>query len=294
MKNSPILWRLTKWQEKLVFSLLLMVIMGTPIVNAQESQSGNKSDTLNYSWEKFSFIVGGFLTGLNSDMVIGVEQVGLGVSINLENALGLKTSLLALRSELEYNFGKRGHSTVRFEYFGLYRNASKVLDSELEIGDNIFPVGTEVTSKYDLQIFKADYGYAFFMDKRVKLSFTAGLFIMPISFAASAPGISGESVYFVAPLPVLGLRTNFAITPKIILKQSVEILYLEISSYKGNILDFNSKIEYNPWKHFGFGLGVHSHRMNILGHKEGENLFDFNAYIKTGYTGLLFYGKFYF
>ena len=67
-----------------------------------------------------------------------------------------------------------------------------------------------------------------------------------------------------------------------------------ISSYKGNILDFNSKIEYNPWKHFGFGLGIHSHRMNILGHKEGENLFDFNAYIKTGYTGLLFYGKFYF
>lgn len=65
------------------------------------------------------------------------------------------------------------------------------------------------------------------MDKRVKLAFTVGLFIMPISFSTSALGLSDESVYFVAPLPVLGLQTDFAITPKIILTQNIEVLYLD-------------------------------------------------------------------
>ena len=115
---------------------------------------------------------------------------------------------------------------------------------------------------------------------------------MPIRFSTSALGLSEEAMYFVAPLPVLGFRTNFAITPKFLLKQSIEVLYLEISSFRGKILDFNARIEYNPWKNFGFGLGINSFRLNITGYKENNGLNDFKGSVKTGYTGLLFYGKF--
>lgn len=293
MKQIILILCPSKRLMKFVLNLILILFLNSIFGLAQEGSKKSKSDSLKYNWERFSVNLGGFLTGMNSDIALGVKQVGLGVTINLEDALGLKTSILALRGEAGYNFGKRKRSAVRFDYFGLFRNSSKVLESDIELGDTIFPIGTEVNSRLNIQNFKINYDFNFFMDKRVKLGFTVGLFIMPIDFSTSALGLSEEAVYFVAPLPVLGLQTQFAITPKIYLKQTIEVLYLEISSIKGNIIDFNTRIEYNAWNHIGFGLGIDSNRMSISGVKDRENFLDFNGSVKTEYTGLLFFVKFY-
>ena len=234
------------------------------------------------------------MTGLSSDIILGSHQVGLGLSINLEDALGLQSSSLVLRGDAGYNFGKRNRHSLRFGYFGFFRDAKKILESEIEIGDETFPVGTEVNSKFNLQIYKGAYDYSFYMDERVKLGASFGIYILPISFSTSALGLSEEVAKFIAPLPVLGISSNFAISPKVCLKQSIEILYLEISSFKGNITDLIIRLEYNPWKHFGFGLGINTYRLNISASKEDNVSLDFVGSVKTSYTGLLFYGKYYF
>jgi len=294
MKNYSIYFSVNNRRDKLVLSFFIIVLLTSPFTQAQENIHVNKNDTLTYSWERFSFNLGGFITGLNSDIQLSSQEVGLGATINVEDALGLETSSLVLRSEMEYHFGKRKHQTARLGYFSLIRNARKVLDSEIEIGDETFPVGTEVTSKFNLRIFKGTYDYSFYMDERVKLGVSIGLFIMPISFSTSALGLSDEVADFIAPLPVLGLGANFAITPKLYLKQSIEILYLEISTFKGSISDMNIRFEYDPWKHFGFGLGLNAYRLNITAYKDDSALLDFKGTIKTSYTGILFYGKYYF
>jgi hypothetical protein len=294
MKSNSINILLQKVGYKLILNFILISLFVTPITIAQENISDNKPDTLNYSWERFSFSLGGFLSGLNSDIQLGSQQVGLGVTINVEDALGLETSTLVLRSEMEYHFGKRRHQTARLGYFSLFRDARKVLDSEIEIGDETFPVGTEVTSKFNLRIFKGTYDYSFYMDERVKLGVSIGLFIMPISFSTSALGLSEEVADFIAPLPVFGLGANFAITPKLYLKQSFEILYLKISTFKGSISDLNIRFEYNPWKHFGFGLGLNAYRLNLTAYNDNSAFLDFKGTVKTSYTGILFFGKYYF
>jgi hypothetical protein len=238
--------------------------------------------------------LGGFITGLNNDIQIGSQQVGLGVVINVEDAFGLETTALVLRSEIAYNYGKRRRNNVRFSYFALFRDARKVLESEITIGNETFPVGTEVTSEFNLQIMKGTYEYSFFIDERVKLGASIGLFIMPISFSTSALGFSGEAAEFVAPLPVIGLGANFAITPKLHLKQTFEVLYLEFSTFKGSLMDLNIKFEYNPWNHFGFGLGLNSYQLNLSATNANSSFFDFRGSIKTSFTGLLFYGRYYF
>ena len=234
------------------------------------------------------------MTGLSSDIILGSHQVGLGLSINLEDALGLQSSSLVLRGDAGYNFGKRNRHSLRFGYFGFFRDAKKILESEIEIGDETFPVGTEVNSKFNLQVYKGAYGYSFYMDERVKLGASFGIYVLPISFSTSALGQSDQVAKFIAPLPVLGISSNFAISPKVCLKQSIEILYLEISSFKGNITDLIIRLEYNPWKHFGFGLGINTYRLNISASKEDNVSLDFVGSVKTSYTGLLFYGKYYF
>jgi hypothetical protein len=264
------------------------------ICKAEENIKIRKTDSLQYSWEKFSVSIGGFITGLSTDILYGSEQLGLGLAINMEDALGLETSNLVLRGEAEFNFGKRNRSMVRFGYFGFFRSSKKVLESEITIGDQVFPIGTEVNSKFDIQIYKTTYDYYYFSDKRVRLGVSIGLYVMPITFSVKSINYDERASDFIAPLPVIGLNFNFAITPKLFIKQSIDVLYLQIADFTGNISDINARIEYNPFKNFGFGLGYNVYRLGISGDKENSGLLDFSGSIKTGYSGLLFYGKFFF
>jgi len=294
MKEYSIYLSLKRRINKWIPSLLLVAFFACPLVRAQEYNSDNKSDTITYSWERFSFRLGGFLAGLNSDIQLSSPHIGLGVNINVEDALGLESSAFVLRSDLAYNYGKRRRSNTRIGYFGLFREASKVLDAEITIGDQDFPVGTEVKSKFNLQIYKGTYEYSFYLDERVKLNASIGLFIMPISYSTSALGFSKEAFEFIAPLPVLGLGTSFALTPKFRLNQSIEVFYLEISNFKGSISNINIMLEYNPWKHLGFGLGLNTYRLNIEAYKENDSFLNFKGAVETDYTGLVLYGKYFF
>jgi len=278
----------------LKIKLFLIVLFIGLTVCAKEKNTTSKPDTLDYSWERFSINLGGFLTGLNNDIQLGSQTVGLGVIVNVEDALGLETTSTVLRSEVHYNFGKRRRHTAGLEYFGLFRNALKVLESDIEIGDQIFPIGTEVDSRFNLQIYKASYSYAYFQDKRIKLDASFGLFVMPITFSASALNLKETATDFVAPLPVLGIGNTFAITPKLYLEQNVDFLYLKISNFKGLITDVNFRIEYNAWKHVGFGTGLNTFRLNIDAYEKDYKFFDFKGSLKTSYAGLLFYAKYYF
>ena len=280
--------------NKIIFSLILVVFQASPDIQAQENNAVNKTDTLKYKWERFSLSIGGFLSGLSSDIIVGSQQVGLGLSINLEDALGLQSSSLVLRGDAGYHFGKHNRNSLRFGYFGFFRDAIKVLESEIEIGDELYPVGTEINSKFNLQIYKGSYDYSFYMDERVRLGASFGIYVLPVSFYTSALGLSDEVAEFIAPLPVFGLSSDFAISPKLFLKQNIDLLYLEISSFKGYITNLNINLEYNPWKHFGFGLGINTYRLNISASQKDNVGLDFVGSVKTSYTGLLFYGKYFF
>lgn len=275
------------------FFLSCLIIAGIFFLNSgygQENQNETKSDSLEYSWNKFSFLVGGFFTGLNNDIHIGSEELGLGVSVNLEDALGLQTSSFVFRSEFEYIFGKRQKSGLKLVYFGFFRNATKILESELEIGEEVFPIGTEVESTFDLQILSAQYNYSYFIDKRVKLGASFGFFVMPIDFSTTALNSTATGTEFVAPLPVFGLNGRFAVTPKLFIDQSIKLLYLQVGDFTGSINDINFRVDYFPWEKVGFGLGYNSNQLNIKA-KSDNNPLGFAGRIRSGYTGIMFYAK---
>ncbi len=294
MKNTYLALFLRRYKTNLFNYFAFTLLSVAPLNKALATTSSIESDSLKYSWERFSVFFGGFLTGLNNDIIIGNEQVGLGIGINLEDALDLKTSSLVLRGEAEYHFGKRRRSAVKFGYFGLYRDAKKVLETEIEFEDEIFPIGTELSSTFDLQIFKGSYDYAFYMDDRVRFGASIGLFVMPIKFSANALNKQEVVAQFTAPLPVLGLSTDFAITPKLRFRQSIEILYLKFSKFEGILADLNIRLEYNPWNHIGFGLGFNSYDLNFSISAESSVNLDFVGTIESSYAGLLFYGRYYF
>ena len=260
---------------------------------AQESNTKDEKDSLQYQWDRFSVSIGGFLTTINSDISILGEEMGAGLSINLEDALGLSSSTLVLRGESEYNFGKRRRSHVRVGYFFLLRNAVKTLGDTIEIGDVVYPVGTEVRSKMDMHIIRAMYDYSFYMDRRANLALSFGLYVLPMSYSIGTDHSTDEADAFVLPLPVLGFRSAFLITPKFMIKQNLEVLWVKIPDFQGDISDLNMWLEYHPLPHLGIGLGINAFRFSMSATEERRSR-EFAGTFKTGFTGLLFYGKYYF
>ena len=263
-------------------------------IQAQDPDSNSDHDSLVYRWEKFTINLGGFLITMNSDINLIGRNSGLGVSVNLEDALGLSTSTFVIRGEAEYNFGSRDRSHLRMGYFGLLRNSMKTLESEISIGNQTYPIGTEVRTDYNLHIIRGLYDFSFFRDERVNLAVSAGMYVLPVSFSIGTGQLIDENTKLIAPLPVAGIRTNVLITPRILLKQSVEVLYVRTGNFQGSISDMNIWLEYNPFRHWGLGMGFNTFRFQFAATPMENGTFDLEGSLKTSFTGLLLYGKYFF
>jgi len=279
--------------RKILFPTILLLISAIP-VSAQDMSKKALKDSLNFGHEIFSFSGGMFLTTLNSNISVGNSQLGLGININVEDALGLNTQMFVVRGKADYIFGKRMHSMTGISAFNFYRRASKVLETQIEIGDHIFPIGTSVSSNFNTTVIKGNYDYLFFSDERVRLGASVGLYIMSTRFEISALNSFAEAGNLVAPLPVIGTKSTFWITPKWIINQSIDVMYLKVSNYKGNIIDVNISVEYLPFKNFGVGLGYNAFKFNLEAREESKIAGEFIGTLELAHSGLFLYGKFYF
>lgn len=275
----------------LVFSI-------APYSYAQQSSGDSvntgKTDFGIHNWDRFNLSFGGFFAAYNSGISLGLDELGAGISVDLEEALGLKTTGFVVRGEASYLFGKRRRHGLIGGYFDLTRTATKDLERELEIGGETYPIGSEVKSKLRFTIVRFKYTFDFVQDDRISIGFSAGFFIMPISFSIESLGIGSEQGDLIAPLPVIGLRLGARVTPRIDFFFSNELLYLKTSGISGNILDSNFKVLYKTFEHFGFGLGVNSTRIEVSDTSETGLGGNFVGEATIDYTGIMVFASFYF
>lgn len=252
------------------------------------------SDLADQQWERFSFKLGGYIANLESSVYIGSEALGLGASVDVEEALGLDSSMSVLRAEVSYRFGSSQRHMLGLKYYDFRRSSTKSLEAEIKWQDKTYPIGTTVDSYLNIAVLKAGYGYAFFQDDRISLAASIGLFITPIEGGISAAGVGTTEESIIAPLPVVGLQLDFAITPKLFLKQSLEVFYLEVGDFKGSISAFTIACEYNFWKNVGFGIGYDVFDLKLESNGSDYPNLDFIGKIEFAYSGLLLYTKIYF
>lgn len=279
--------------KKIILAVLVSIAFSISVY-AQEIENPQNTQNEKLPWDRLSVSVGGFLAGLNSDVRLGAKEVGLGIDIDLEKALGLTSTNLILKGDALYRFGNSQRHGVKIGYLGFFRNASKVLGRDIEIKGKTYTIGTTVNSKLDVMIFRGAYNYSFFRDDRFNINTSIGFFVSPISFEISTSRSDIKKTDFIAPLPVFGLQSEFAFTPKLFLKQGIELLYLKFSGFTGSIVDMNLVMEYSAWKQVGLGIGLNAFRLRIESIDEDYPLINFKGNIDFSYTGLLFYAKYYF
>jgi len=134
------------------------------------------------------------------------------------------------------------------------------------------------------------------MDDRIDIGASVGLYIMPISFQLSASGLLTNQVSesVTAPLPVFGLRSDFALTPKWFLKLYADVFYLEYQQFKGAIYNTSIGLEYKAFKRVGFGLATDIFNLSVEAEGEDYPQVDLVGKIEYRYVGAMLYARVYF
>lgn len=263
---------------------------------AAEDSVISTSEYQSQPWEKGSLVIGGFIAFFSSDLTFGVNGAGSG-SINAEDLLGLDSNLTVFRAGAMYRPGKSRRNQLDFSYASYDRDGSAILTEEITIDNVTYPVGAKVETVFDFDIIRGTYSYAFWQTERVRLALGLSIYAVPLRYEVDVETTGGHTVVDGAdttlPLPALALRSEFRVVNKLFLTASVDGMYLELSDFKGSLMDLNVGMEYRPWKHFGLGLGY-----NFMGvHVEGESSnadypgADFVGEVDVRFSGLFLYGK---
>jgi hypothetical protein len=279
-------------KTRALFVLILFSAMLSQPVSAESKDSKNKP------WEKYSLHLGGFISDISSDVRFGS---GIGLDVNVEDLLGMDSSTSVFRLDGTWRFTQNLRHRLDFSWYALRRDANTTIGQDFTIekpdGSEV-PIlaGTQVESKFNLDIYKLAYSYSFFQDDRFDLALSFGLFIIPVEFGFNATGLVTERVdeSITAPLPVVGFRGDFALTPKWFLRTGTEFFYLEFDRFKGSLYNTKAAVEYKPWKHVGIGLGVETFKVNIEAEDEDLPGVDFRGEIEFNYMGLQLYTNIFF
>ncbi len=253
------------------------------------------ANDVNSPWEKYSLSLGGFLANIDTTARLGVGGGNTGIEFDLEDATGLETSSTVFRADGLMRLGEERKHRLDFSYFFYDRKATKILQRDIDFGTlPTLSVGATVTTEFNIQIYKLNYSYSLIRDNRFDISAGLGVYVMPIKMAISTAAGQAESKSFTAPLPAISLRMDFAITPKLFLRQSAELFYLTYNQFKGGMLDLTVGLEYKVHEKIGLGLAVDSFHLGLEADGEDYPAIDLTGAVKFSYTGVMLFAKYYF
>ena len=273
----------------LVFAMVMISNSKTAIA------SGDSTSIYEVNWKPFSIEIGGYLTSISSNFRMGDENTGVGLDINFEEALGLTTTSVTFRGQFLYRFTDNRRHALRASYFQIARSATKNIEVDILINNKTYSTESLVTTNFDFKVIKVDYRYSFYLDDRVNLNASLGLFVMPFDISVRKENEPEDHRYFVTPLPVLGISTHFQITPNFSLKYRSNMFYVKLDNSQGSMIDLNVLVEYRLLPRWGIGAGYNAFSLDLKENKDSDWISgDFTGKIGYRHKGILFYGVFVF
>ena len=249
-------------------------------------------------WEKFGVNLGVFVSAIDSNVRIGT---GVGVDLDVEQLLGLDSDTSVFRIDALWRFSDNRRHRVDLSWFSFRRNGTRTVGEDFTIEDPdgneiTIGAGSEVSAFFNLDIYQVAYSYSFFQDDRADLAIQGGAYIMPIDVGIKVTGLVDDegSQRFTAPLPVLGLRMDFAVTPKWFVRTGSQVFYIEYEQFKGSLVSVKGAVEYVPWKHFGVGLGFDTFALELEAEGQEWPELDLRGDVRFKYTGVQLYLRYFF
>jgi len=220
--------------------------------------------------------------------------------IDFDKEFGTDAEQTRWRADALWRITARQH--LRFSYFNNDVRHTRTIDRDLPWGDYTFLLGGQVTAESKFRVYELAYEFAFlrradyeivaiagihFEDLTLKLSGNASLTVdTPMGPVEEAATFTTKTNSVPAPLPVLGLRGEWAVSRHVFLEAAGELFALNYQGINGNWSDLRAGATWMFSDHFGVGLGYDHFATHADVDKRG-----FNGRLNLGYQGLLVYLK---
>jgi len=205
--------------------------------------------------DKFYFGLGAFVPKTSTSAQLDTN-LGVGTNIDFERALGMTTQKTVPDAFARWRFANRWRLEV--EYFELNRTGDQAIDRQINWGDQTFPIGTEVMSKFNFSDIRTSVGYSFFKTADKELGVGFGFHVASYDVALSAAASGSEAKKVLAPLPVISAYGQFALTDTWAVGARLDRFSISYDKYDGNVTSMGIDVNYQPFRHVGFGLAYRS------------------------------------
>lgn len=205
--------------------------------------------------DRFAFDFGGYYASTTTGARLDANT-GLGVVVDFEDALGLDDSKLIFQGGFRWRFAQ--HWRMDVDYFSLNRRSTRVLEGQIEWGDQVYPVGAEVDTRFRINDLRTTVGYTFFrrQDKELGVGFGLHTSGFLVSLQQSGGG-QAEAGDVTAPLPTANFYALVALTDRWAMSMKLDWLSLDYGDYSGDLRYIALDALYQPFRHIGFGFGFH-------------------------------------
>ncbi|MFO6423356.1 hypothetical protein [Motilimonas sp. KMU-193] len=212
---------------------------------------------------EWSLSLGGFYTTSNTTMDVKSPLGDKDFGLDFEKDLKLSEEKWLPYANLNYQFNDK-HS-VYFDWKRLHRSATQERVTEpfeTDLGGDttyIIQAGARIKTTLNIDIATLGYGYSFYQDDKWDLAATLGMHIMWIEIGlngemgacvndscAGTPILPNTNAFkdTTAPLPDVGLKGRYLITPNWAVLGQAQYFYLSVDQLDGSLIDLNGGVEY--------------------------------------------------
>jgi len=208
--------------------------------------------------------------------------LGLGTEIGLED-LGLEEDKSVFRLDGVVRISPK--SQLAIAYTAINRKSTAILEKRIEVGDEIFDVGSGVGIKFNVDYFALTWRYSFFNEKNWNAGVSLGARAVSINTGFGLLRNDGTedisrnvSTSVTAPALLIGIHGSAYLTPKLLARYSLEYFQLSVSGIDISVIESNFSVQYFVWKNLGLGIAYSTNDYQVkdipLGDFDGQ--FDFN------------------
>jgi hypothetical protein len=257
----------------------VLVMSLTPLAGlAQEQQ---------FHHGRAGIAIGAFLTDRQTETRLdGNAGVGRGTDIDLETDLGFEGTTNVARFDAYVWIKPR--QRFDFAHFDLSRSANKRIQETIDFGDETFDIDAVVHSESGFEVTKIGYTIAPLNRERGYLGLTGGLYVASLNMSLSEQSLGTvESEDLTAPLPVIGIRGEYEVTPKVTIGGATQWFNLDVGDASGRLTDFYIGGDYSFGRHAAVGLAYNKVSMSV----KAEEVGGFTGHVAWNYDGWLLYFK---
>jgi len=218
--------------------------------------------------DRWTFGAGVFFPNTATQASLTSRNTGVGTNVDFEDALDIERSKTVPILYGRWRINQRWR--IDAEFFQLNRNSERVIDRQIQWGDQTFAANTTVSAKFNFNDLRISGGYSFFRTPDKELGVGLGLHMASydVQLNSSTSGNDGQDV--LAPLPVLSLYGNFALTERWAVGTRLDKFSLEYDKFSGSLTSLALDLQYQPFKHVGFALGYRA--LAIKAEVEGDRV----------------------